>query len=368
MKIEKLSVIGLMSGSSLDGVDLAFVSFLYSNEEGFTIHEWKIKHAKTVPYSPEILQKIKEATSYNGLQLTEFDRELGREFGQMILRFCQEKKLKPDVIASHGHTLFHYPEKGFTLQIGHPASIVGETGINVIGDFRSTDIACGGQGAPFAPIVDKYLFSNYHICINLGGIVNLTNQITLPQVAYDVCPGNQALNYLAEKMDKSYDDEGNIARSGKLNSELLKKLKAWPYFKKPFPKSLDNNDIKEFFIPILESVDCTVEDKMHTVTRLIVSLIKESLSDIPKKWFPSVLITGGGAHNKFLIEAIKEELSHLNIIIPDKKTIDFKEALLMALMGLLRYNYKVNVLSDITGSNVYQSAGALYMGIKRIKK
>lgn len=363
MSIKIWNIIGLMSGSSLDGVDIANCNFTV-DEKDFGITKWEITHFKTFPYTSSILQQLKDAIHFNGKDLIEFDRNLGKIFGDMINEFCEENKIEPDLISSHGHTLFHNPEKGFTLQIGHPSSIVASTSYSVIGDFRSTDIALGGQGAPFAPIVDIYLFSNYQIRINLGGIVNLSFKSQKSEVAYDICPCNQVLNYLAEKLDKVYDEYGNIARAGKLNQSLYESLLNWDYFNKAYPKSLDNTEIQSGFIPIIDSYDIKVEDKMNTMVIVIATLIKNAISlKIPENKM-NVLITGGGAHNRFLIEVLQNHLEDYEVIIPENKIVDYKEALLMSLMGLLRIYKKVNVIKEVTGSKVEHSAGAVYLGLK----
>ncbi len=356
-----------MSGSSLDGVDLANCQFVVQNEPEFEIINWEITVADIIPFPVEILQKLENVTKFNGLKLTEFDHELGSVFGEMILKFCEKHQLKPDVIASHGHTVYHYPKKRLTLQIGHPSNIAAITGYPVIGDFRSIDVALGGQGAPFAPIVDLYLFSQYQALINLGGIVNISFiKENKKLIAFDVCPGNQILDYLSKQKGFAFDIKGEFARNGRIESLLLKQLTNWPYFKLPIPKSLDNTEIRKTFLTLINNSNGTIEDKLHTMTLLIAFMIKKSFDSVNLTKNQKVLITGGGAFNDYLVEQIKKELVGKDIVIPEPMIVNFKEALLMGLMGLLRIYNKNNVLCSVTGSSMDHCTGAIYPGKLKI--
>ncbi|HMG14434.1 MAG TPA: anhydro-N-acetylmuramic acid kinase [Saprospiraceae bacterium] len=368
MAIKSWDIIGLMSGSSLDGVDIANCHFEVEDDPEFKILSWEITAGDIFPFSAKILYKLKNVSDYNGLKLTEFDRELGSVFGEMIKSFCEKHQICPDYIASHGHTVYHYPSFGYTLQIGHPANIAATTGLPVIGDFRSMDVALGGQGAPFAPIVDYYLFKDYQVLINLGGIVNIcflkeNNKV----VAFDVCPGNQALNYIALQNGLSYDYDGKYARSGTIQIDLYSKLGKWPFFALPFPKSLDNSDIKKSFLPILDEEMGNMEDKLYTLVLLISTLIKQAFNSMDVTKNPNVLITGGGAFNNYLVEEIKKQLDNTIVVVPEGILVNFKEALLMGLMGLLRIYHLNNVLCSVTGSKMDHCAGAIYPGTIKSK-
>ena len=363
MAIKSWNIIGLMSGSSLDGVDIANCHFLIEDNPEFRIINWEITKGEIFPFLPKTLDILNNVTNLNALELIEFDRELGSCFGEMVNAFCLKYNIIPDCIASHGHTVYHYPSKGYTLQIGHPANIAATTDYPVIGDFRSMDVALGGQGAPFAPIADLLLFNKYDALINIGGIVNLCfikndNQL----IAYDLCPGNQVLDYLARLNGMPYDSKGQQARKGKLHPELYNKLAEWPYFKLPFPKSLDNSEIVTTFLPLLNSFEGSVEDKLHTMVLLIGVLVKQAFDSSGTNNQSKVLISGGGAFNDFLIEVIKNQLAGVEVVVPEEKIVNFKEALLMALMGLLRIYNQNNVLSLVTGSRLDHCAGAIYPG------
>lgn len=367
MPVKRWNIIGLMSGSSMDGVDIANCCFEIQQEPKFEILSWYISAAETINYSSSQLKKLKNVTNLNSIQLIEFDRELGLVFGKMVKSFCEKHNIIPDFVASHGHTVFHLPSKGFSLQIGHPANIAAESGFTVIGDFRSTDIALGGQGAPFAPIADLYLFKQFEVFINLGGIVNISFiQEDNPIIAFDICPGNQVLDYLARTKGYEYDAEGGIASKGVKDEKLFKKLEDWPYFDFPVPKSLDNSDIKNSFLPIVNQSKGTIEDKMHTMVSLIAFLIGKAIKTNCLSKNPNILITGGGGHNIFLIKKIKEQQVDANVVVPEALLVNFKEALLIALMGLLRIYHINNVLSSVTGSKEDHCAGAIYRGPSKV--
>lgn len=343
-----------MSGSSLDGIDMALCEFSGQGQDLY----WKIQKAETIDYHDEWKEKLKSIPLISGRELTLASYHLGYLFGKKAKEFLNDQKV--DFIASHGHTVFHEPENGMTLQIGNGSAIASSSGISTIYDFRSMDIGLGGQGAPLASIADRDLFPDYQTLVNIGGISNISIKNNGKIVAYDISPANQLLNFLANKKGKEYDNHGEIASKGKVNDNLLKKLLSFDYFNDPFPKSLDNNFIKNNFIPILEQDNSSIEDKMATSVELIAKTLHEELkNNFTGSNDIKVLITGGGARNTFLVNRIKTMSSDVNIIIPDNLIIDFKEALMIAYMGYLRVNKLNNVLSSVTGAARDSVGGAM---------
>lgn len=366
----KTECIGIMSGSSLDGLDLANCYFEYSLEQDeIQIINWEIREAKTIAFNQEWINKLKSAPQSTAVELLLMDHALGRWIGEKTKEFIAENQLSPSFIASHGHTIFHLPEAQATCQIGHGAAISTITGVDTYCDFRTADIHLGGQGTPLAPLADRFLFANYDLLINIGGIANITVNRNDNLIAYDVCPANQLLNYLSEKEGKKYDDRGLSAKSGSLNESLLKELLKNDYFSSEPPKSIDNNWVKDQFIPILEKYSSLAKDKLHTTSYFIHSLIVKEIIKQKKDFEKSkieVLVTGGGAHNKFLQDQIKASLAdeNVSIHIPESDIINYKEAALMALLGLMRKHKLVNVFSSVTGANRNTISGAHYLGNK----
>jgi len=349
-----MKILGIMSGSSLDGIDLALCEFK-ETENGL---KWKIIKGTTVEYSEEWKQKLKLLPSISGRELTLADYDLGYLFGKVSKSFLADEKI--DFIASHGHTVFHEPENKMTLQIGNGSAIASSSGVSTIYDFRSMDIGFGGQGAPVVPIADRDLFPEYNALVNIGGISNISIKKGETMIAYDISPANQLLNFLALKKGLEYDKNGNIASSGKLDKDLLNKFMSYDYFKQDFPKSLDNNFIRNNFIPILEKYTAKLEDKMATSVELIASTLAAELTNHLKNTVDKrVLLTGGGAKNTFLVNRIKALAKGFEIIVPDDLIIDFKEALMIAYMGYLRINKKENVLSSVTGALKDSIGGAV---------
>jgi anhydro-N-acetylmuramic acid kinase len=280
--------------------------------------------------------------------------------GEVVLDFVHKHKLSPDFIASHGHTVYHMPSNGLTFQFGDGAEIAAASGLQVVCDFRSTDIALGGQGAPLVPIGDKYLFGNYTYCLNLGGIANISFDKYGKRRAFDICPCNIPLNKMAAKFDMLYDDKGAIAASGKVNSKLLDILNDDAYYSQSPPKSLDGNWAKYYFMRMVDKSKSSNEDKMRTICEHIAMQISAAA---PYKKGESMLVTGGGAYNTFLMERIKA-LCPAKVIIPDNKTVEFKEALIFAFLGVLRMRGEINCLSSVTGARKDSIGGAVYLGWK----
>ena len=342
-------VIGLMSGSSLDGLDIAYVNFSHDNKKWF----FQIVEAGNVPYTDEWKNKLSEAFNKNETELKELDIEYGKYLGSITKKFIKKYELEPKLIASHGHTIFHMPEKGYTLQIGDGHEIANETGIMTINDFRTEDVKKGGQGAPLVPIGDKHLFADYPICLNIGGIANLSYDSEDKRIAYDICMANQLLNYLASKLGYDYDNNGNFARQGTVNQDLLNILNDNPYYDKEAPKSLGREFFEEYQHKIIDESNLSAKDLLATATEHIAYQIVRATEHLESS---KMLITGGGAKNNYLIERIRKMSKH-EIVIPDTMIIDYKEALIFAFLGALKMEGRINVLSSVTGATSDSSSG-----------
>lgn len=342
-------VIGLMSGSSLDGLDIAYVNFSHDNKKWF----FQIVEAGNVPYTEEWKNKLSEAFNKNESELKELDIEYGKYLGSITKKFIKKYELEPKLIASHGHTIFHIPEKGYTLQIGNGQEIANETGIMTINDFRTEDVKKGGQGAPLVPIGDKHLFADYPICLNIGGIANLSYDSEDKRIAYDICMANQLLNYLASKLGYDYDNNGNFARQGTVNQDLLNILNDNPYYDKEAPKSLGREFFEEYQHKIIDESSLSAKDLLATATEHIAYQIVRATEHLESS---KMLITGGGAKNNYLIERIRKMSKH-EIVIPDTMIIDYKEALIFAFLGALKTEGRINVLSSVTGATSDSSSG-----------
>ncbi|MBE6338103.1 MAG: anhydro-N-acetylmuramic acid kinase [Lentimicrobiaceae bacterium] len=345
-------VIGLMSGSSLDGVDIAYVNFSHDNKRWF----FQIVEAGNVPYSSYWKEQLAEAFNKKPEDLKELDKEYGRYLGTITKRFIEKYELEPKLIASHGHTIFHRPDEGFTLQIGDGQEIAKATGITTVNDFRSEDVMKGGQGAPLVPIGDRHLFADYPICLNIGGIANVSYEYEGKRIAYDICIANQMLNYLANKLGYDYDNNGSFARQGKVNLDLLKAFNDNSYYDKEAPKSLGREFFEKYQHQIIEESSLDVRDILATATEHIASQIVKSTDMLEKS---KMLITGGGAKNNYLVERISE-LSKHEVVIPDTMIIDYKEALIFAFLGTLKMEGKINVLSSVTGATSDSSSGTIH--------
>lgn len=336
-----------MSGTSLDGVDLVCVSF--DNANNFIILA-----AKTYAYDLEWFHILKNIAKLpkGDPKLKEIDVALGKLYGAMIQQFMLEKNIEGvDFIASHGHTVHHNPNHGYTLQIGSGREIFNKTNISVVFDFRTQDVLLGGQGAPLVPIVDRDLFSQYEYCLNLGGFANISYDLNKNRVAYDICPVNTLLNFYASKLGFHYDDGGALARSGDVNIELLHQLNQLDFYKKIFPKSLGVEFLDEHVFPLLNKVALSEIDMLATLTEHIAFQIAKVVTK------GEMLVTGGGAYNVYLLERIKYYNAEINIVVPNSLIVEFKEAVAFAYLGLLRMNQKNNCLSSVTGANKDHCSG-----------
>lgn len=342
--------IGVMSGTSLDGLDIAAVEFFLKDEKW----NFSLFAADTITYSDEWENKLKTAPSLSGELLTELHSEYGKFIGEQVALFQQNKNFAPDIVASHGHTVFHQPEKGYTLQIGNGANIAALTRTLTVSDFRSGDVALGGQGAPLVPIGDKLLFSEYDYCLNLGGFANISYENNGQRLAFDNCPVNFVLNHFAEKVGLPYDKNGDLGKKGAVNIHLLDKLNKLSFYQSAAPKSLGREWVENEFFPVLNELDISDPNKLRTVYEHIAQQISNSVSGKGK-----MLVTGGGALNSLLIERIIA-LCSTEIIIPKKEIIDFKEAIIFAFLGVLRVKNINNCLASVTGAKKDSYGGTLH--------
>lgn len=350
-------VIGLMSGTSLDGVDLALCKFEGKGNE----ISFDFLAGETYPYSDKWKHRLATLTEKSALEYVTTDHELGKLFGVMITDFIQKHDIKPDLIASHGHTVFHQPEKGFTSQIGHGAQIHAQTHLPVICDFRTIDVALGGQGAPLVPIGDELLFSKYDFCLNLGGISNISFTENNKRIAFDIAPANMILNFLAEKAGFSYDNGGKIASKGKIIPKLLQEWNDLPFYNQKHPKSLGKEWFESDFLPIISKYNThSTEDLSKTACQHIAEQIANVILNQNKE-NSTLLITGGGTYNKTLISILQELLQEkTSIVILNNEIIDFKEAIIFGLLGYLKVIGQKNTLAPVTGAKADSIGGALY--------
>lgn len=356
--------IGLMSGSSLDGLDIVFAEF----HQQFGRWNYEIKNATCYTYPEQWMKRLRSATSLNAYDYQLLHTEYGHYLGQMVNRFIEENGMQYQValISSHGHTTFHAPGKRMTAQLGDGAALAAETQLPVVTDLRALDIAFGGQGAPIVPIGEKLLLGDYTYFLNLGGIANISipSQSNGSIVAFDICAANRVLNMLAEKEGKEYDAGGEMAAAGNVNNALLEKLNQLQYYRDPYPKSLANEFGTETVYPIIENAGLSNKDAIRTYTQHIADQIRNSIDGAANSVQGKLLATGGGAFNTFLIDTLRKQLEPANIevVIPDDNLVKYKEALIMALIGVLRWRQEYNVFSSVTGAKRDSIGGALWNG------
>ncbi len=353
--INKYNILGLMSGTSLDGLDLALCHFEWKEKQW----RFSIKAAQTIKYPAKWKQKLSSAQSLSGEKLLQLHSQYGFFLGELCNRFIAEKKLKKiDLISSHGHTIFHQPQNKFTFQLGDGNALRAATNLPVAFDFRSLDVALGGQGAPLVPIGDQLLFSDYDACLNLGGIANLSMQVLNKRIAFDICYCNMALNHLASKAGKEFDKNGLLASQGILNKKLLVDLdRAYSSIRKTKP-ALAREGFEARILSLIENDSLATSDRLRTACESVADEIARAISPSKKKL--KLLVTGGGAHNLFLINRIQKKLSdQATVVIPNKTIVDFKEALIFAFLGMLRLRGEINVLKSVTGASRDSSSGIL---------
>ncbi|MGZ3937473.1 MAG: anhydro-N-acetylmuramic acid kinase [Flavisolibacter sp.] len=363
--------IGLMSGSSLDGLDIVFAEY----NENSGKWEFEIKAAACYEYSQDWIGRLQSATSVSALDYQLLHADYGHYLGQQVNRFIEENNLHYQVglVASHGHTTFHVPARRMTAQLGDGAAIAAETKLPVVSDLRALDLAFGGQGAPIVPIGEKLLLSNYSMFLNLGGIANISFDLPGKYIAFDVCAANRVLNMVANLVNKEYDAGGQMAALGNVNHQLLEKLNSFDYYTLPYPKSLANDFGTDQVFPLLKSFGLSHNDLLRTYVEHIVYQIKLSVAENYKLQTPNskpesqsstLLVTGGGAFNTFLIQRLSDELSPLGVevVVPEENLIKYKEALVMGLIGVLRWRQEYNVLSSVTGAERDSIGGAIWIG------
>ena len=345
-------VIGLMSGTSLDGVDLVYVRFNQDEEWNF-----EVINSKTYQYEDSLKKLLTHISKKSLDEIKKIDVEYTKKLSKIIREFIDEFSInKIDFVSSHGHTAIHDPSNSFTYQIGNLPILSKETNHNVICDFRVQDIELGGQGAPLVPVGEKYLFHEYDSFINLGGFANISNHVGESLIAYDICPVNIVLNNLSKKIGKDYDNKGSIASSGKIILNLYHELEKLEYYKSSPPKSLGIEWVDANIFPLINKYfDYPIEDLLNTLSNHIANQISNNLKDIDK-----VLVTGGGTYNDYLIDIIRSKTDS-EIIIPSKNIIEFKEALIFAFLGVLRYLNINNCYSSVTGASKDHCSGKIFL-------
>jgi len=350
---KSLNVVGVMSGTSLDGLDICLCKFIVNDNGKWS---YSIIKATTVCYDSSMIERLSSAFNSRGYELTKLDYDYGRWIGSQIKSFLKTVEITPDFVASHGHTIFHKPSEGYTLQIGKGSAIAVESDLPCVCDFRSTDVCLGGQGAPLVPIGDKHLFSDFDICLNLGGFANLSFEDKGTRLAFDIGPCNIVLNAIAKELGANYDKDGDLGKKGKVNEDLLLKLNDLDFYKKKNPKSLGREWVEEIFMPIVNGFKISTEDKLSTLYEHVSTQITIATNKLDLK---NILVTGGGAHNSLLIHLLRSK-SKQSIIVPDKETVDFKEALIFAFLGVLYIKGSENALASVTGAKTNSISGCLY--------
>lgn len=344
-----------MSGTSVDGLDIALCTFNGKNGR----LTWEIAHAETKKYPPNWSSKLLWAHELSSEKLAQLHFEYGELLGKMVDEFIEQKKIDRqniDGVSSHGHTVFHQPEKGMTLQIGHGAALANACKLPVICDFRAQDVAMGGHGAPLVPIGDRLLFGEYNFCLNIGGIANISFELKDKRLAWDICPANMVLNHLSQQFNQPYDEDGEIAASGKIDTALLDRLNRLGYYSLQPPKTLGREWVEKHIFSILEKSTVSPADQMATFVEHIAHQIAQATKNYDGK---TLLITGGGARNKYLSERINKTTG-LAVVLPEDTVIDFKEALIFALLGYLKMNNEINILSSVTGARHDHVSGIEY--------
>jgi anhydro-N-acetylmuramic acid kinase len=351
-------VLGLMSGTSLDGLDMALCEF---EPEGHG-YAFKIHKALTVPYSREWRARLSGAPRLSAEAYFELHAEYGRFMAAKVQDFLKGVSQQPSLLCSHGHTVFHQPRKGFSTQLGCGATLAALTEISTVCDLRNGDVALGGQGAPLVPIGDKLLFPQYQACVNIGGIANISfDNAEGERVAFDICEANMLLNHLSEQSGKPYDENGAMARSGKIQLPLLKALNALDFYKTSGPRSIGREWFENNVMPLMAAGNFSIEDKLATSVEHIAFVITETLN---KQKIKEALFSGGGAFNTFLMERIAAH-TPTTCSLEESNITNFKEAVIFAFLGYLRLNGKLNALRAVTGASRDSVTGAFYIGSKK---
>lgn len=359
------TLLGLMSGTSLDGLDLALCRFTRDASQW----KYRIIKAETLPYPAQWKERIAEAHTLDALSFISLHNDYGRYLGEVSRGFLETQSVpekdphlfgagtRVDAIASHGHTIFHQPQRGITFQIGNGASIAAVSGQKTVCDFRTLDVALGGQGAPLVPAGDELLFGEYDYCLNLGGFANISFRENKTRIAFDICPANWILNHYSRKLGREYDKNGDTARTGSVHEALLQSLNQLDYYHSSGPRSLGREWVEQHIYPCIESYKLSVPDILRTLCRHITEQIVACTKHNPQG---TLLVTGGGAHNQFLIECLSS-LHQGKVIIPRKEVVDYKEALIFAFLGMLRLREEPNCLQSVTGCSEDHSGGVIFL-------
>lgn len=356
MNPQKYSLIGLMSGTSGDGLDIAYVHFEQNNGWKF-----KIKSAETRSFPQDLGKKLFTSHLLSGRELAQLDVDFGKWMGNQVSSFCEKYQLHPDAVASHGHTVFHQPDSGLSLQIGNGWALHQASGQKVINDFRMLDVQLGGQGAPLVPIGDQLLFHEADFCVNLGGISNISMQHEGKRIAFDCSPFNILLNSESQKLGNPFDEGGEIARSGEVNLTLFEALNQLPFYSKKTAKSLGREDMERDFFPLIKNSGLSPSDVLSTLVEHFAFQIGAVIKSFSQKETPSVLITGGGAYNTYFIERLDHYLKKNWIQVEtDSQLIEFKEALIFAFLGVLKLRGENNCLASVTGAARDNCGGTSY--------
>src|SRR6056297_586385 len=353
--MNKSLIAGLMSGTSLDGLDIAICEF---NMHGENL-DWQIVKADTISYDKAWSKKLQNAHQKRAIDLLKLHQEYGEFLGSSVLSFLTQSGIpKADIaaISSHGHTVFHQPESKLTFQLGHGASIAAVSGLPVFCDFRVQDVVLGGQGAPLVPVGDRLLFGKYDFCLNLGGIANVSMEDKGRRVAWDICPANMVLNYLSRQMGQAFDNKGTCSAQGTVVRDLLNELNQLQYYSKPAPKTLGREWVEREVLPLLEHYEIPIGDKLATFTEHVAIQISKAIDNYNGS---NILITGGGAFNDFLINRINK-WANVSVILPEQQIIDYKEALIFALLGYLKMHNQQNVFGAVTGAKKDHISGVEY--------
>ncbi|WP_224483847.1 anhydro-N-acetylmuramic acid kinase [Robertkochia aurantiaca] len=344
------NVIGVMSGTSLDGIDLAEISLYHNGGWDFEIHR-----ATTVPYPADWENKLRAAVNFNEQQLEELDRDYTDYLTAVIAGFLKGTQKTPDAVCSHGHTILHKPEKGVTLQIGNRPELASNLSVPVVCDFRVQDVALGGQGAPLVPIGDEMLFADYDNCLNLGGFANISTVDKGTRIAWDICAVNTVMNHYALRLGKPYDEGGKFAARGSVDKELMGALDNLEFYSMSYPKSLGIEWVEEKVFPLIDGFDLPEEVILRTYVEHIAKQIGKNLLQQGK-----TLVTGGGAYNSYLLKRM-HYYSENSLVVPEPLLVEYKEALIFALLGVLRLRNEVNCLSSVTGAEKDHSSGMIYL-------
>jgi len=347
-----VDAIGLMSGTSLDGLDICYARFRYEDPRW----HYQIIQADSISYPSDIKEKLGNAQRMDALSFARFHSDYGLYLGACVRAFMEKYKATPRIIASHGHSIFHQPQHRLTCQIGSGAGIAAESGVDTVCDFRTTDVALYGQGAPLVPIGDRHLFGAYDYCLNLGGFSNISWENEGERCAYDISPVNYVLNYYTRSVGKEYDPDGTIARSGTLSLSLFEALNGLDFYSQSGPKSLGREWVEESVIPLIDAYPIPLNSKLATFCEHVAMQISRNIKG------GKVLVTGGGAFNKFLMERMTALAPQCTYHIPDPLTINFKEALLFAFLGALYLFNLPNCLASVTGARYDCIGGAMYRG------